>query len=84
MHTFVVSGDAPFRTLQITVPAGFEEFTAEVGEPVVGDTPPDTPPDLGAPVQAAARHQIEILGPPPTRANVEHRASSDELRTVDS
>ncbi|HEX7806970.1 MAG TPA: cupin domain-containing protein [Cellulomonas sp.] len=84
VHTFVVADDAPFRTLQITVPAGFEEFTAEVGEPAVGDTPPDTPPDLGALVEAAARHQIEILGPPPTRPNVEHRASSDEPRSVDS
>ncbi|MDQ4489611.1 cupin domain-containing protein [Sinomonas sp. ASV486] len=64
-HTFIVGDDAPLHTLQITVPAGFEEFTAEAGEPVTGDTPPDTPLDPVALTAAAARHQIEILGPPP-------------------
>lgn len=66
-HTFIVSDDAPLRTLQITVPAGFEEFTAEAGVPATGDTPPDAPVDPAALTAAAARHQIEILGPPPVR-----------------
>ena len=64
-HTFIVSDDAPLHTLQITVPAGFEEFTAEAGEPATGDTPPEAPIDPVALTAAAARHQIEILGPPP-------------------
>lgn len=64
-HTFIVGDDAPLHTLQITVPAGFEEFTAEAGEPAVGHTPPDGPVDAALLTAAAARHQIEILGPPP-------------------
>ncbi len=64
-HTFIVGEHAPLHTLQITVPAGFEEFTAEAGELATGDTPPDGPIDPAALKAAAARHQIEILGPPP-------------------
>ncbi len=68
VHTFVVADDEPLHTLQITVPAGFEEFTAEVGEPAVGNTPPELRLDPSFLVESAARHQIEILGPPPTRS----------------
>src|SRR3954452_10437118 len=32
-HTFLVAAGAPLRTLQITTPAGFEEFAAAVGGP---------------------------------------------------
>jgi hypothetical protein len=62
----VVSDDEPFHALQTTVPSGFEEFTAEVGEPAVGNTPPELRLDPALLVESAARHQIEILGPPPT------------------
>ncbi|MFN3600050.1 MAG: cupin domain-containing protein [Dietzia sp.] len=66
-HTFVVLGDEPLRTLQITVPAGFEEFTAEAGEPARERVLPEPGPiDPAALQAAAARHDIEILGPPPT------------------
>jgi mannose-6-phosphate isomerase-like protein (cupin superfamily) len=66
-HTFRVSDEQPFRTLQITVPSGFEEFTAEAGTPAAShDLPQPGAIDFPAVVQAAARHHIEILGPPPT------------------
>jgi mannose-6-phosphate isomerase-like protein (cupin superfamily) len=65
-HTFKVLGDEPLRTLQITVPAGFEEFTAEAGEPAGERELPEPGPVNPAALQAAAaRHNIEILGPPP-------------------
>jgi mannose-6-phosphate isomerase-like protein (cupin superfamily) len=66
-HTFLVGPYEPLRILQITAPAGFERFTAEVGQPA----PQRRLPDAGGPVDpaalghAAARHGIEILGPPP-------------------
>ena len=66
-HTFVVLGEEPLRTLQITVPAGFEEFTAEAGERARERVlPEDSTVDPVALQEAAARHDIEILGPPPT------------------
>lgn len=65
-HTFIVGADEPLRTLQITTPSGFEQFAAEVGEPAQAQRLPDPgsidPAALG---HAAARHAIELLGPPP-------------------
>jgi mannose-6-phosphate isomerase-like protein (cupin superfamily) len=65
-HTFIVGGDQPLRVLQITTPSGFEHFAAEVGRPAterrLPDPSPVDPAELG---HAAARHAIEILGPPP-------------------
>ncbi|MGW0736681.1 quercetin 2,3-dioxygenase [Streptomyces sp. NPDC002851] len=67
-HTFLV-GDAPLRALQITTPSGFEHFVAEAGEPAAERRLPDpAPPDPAALGHAAARHGIEILGPPPAAA----------------
>lgn len=66
MHTFKVLGEDPLRSLQITVPAGFEEFTAEAGEPALErQLPLPGPVDPAVLSAAAARHNIEILGPPP-------------------
>jgi mannose-6-phosphate isomerase-like protein (cupin superfamily) len=65
-HTFLV-GDEPLRALQITTPSGFEGFAAEAGEPAAQRRMPD--PQVIDPValgHAAARHGIELLGPPPT------------------
>jgi quercetin dioxygenase-like cupin family protein len=65
-HTFIVGPDEPLRALQITTPSGFEQFAAEVGEPAQARRLPDPgtidPAALG---DAAARHSIELLGPPP-------------------
>lgn len=65
-HTFVVDADEPLRALQITTPAGFEDFAAEAGCPALERRlPGPTPIDPAALGHAATRHGIEILGPPP-------------------
>jgi mannose-6-phosphate isomerase-like protein (cupin superfamily) len=65
-HTFLVGADEPLRTLQMTTPSGFEEFAAEVGEPAAMRTlPAPGPVDAAVLGHAAARHAIELLGPPP-------------------
>jgi quercetin dioxygenase-like cupin family protein len=66
-HAYVVTS-ATARFLTLHSPAGFEQFAAEVGEPARALTlppPPAGPPDFAALAQAAARHQITILAPPP-------------------
>jgi quercetin dioxygenase-like cupin family protein len=60
-HGFTVTGDTPLRGLQLTVPAGFEGFIIEAGEPADA---PATAPDIEKLLAAAARHQIEIHLPP--------------------
>lgn len=56
------------RFLALITPAGFEQWFVETGEPA-GDLSlppiPDSPPDVGALIAAAARYGVEILGPPP-------------------
>jgi len=54
-HGFRVEGEKPVQLLYMTFPAGFDRFVAE--QELLG-------PD-GEPVTAAARYQIEILGPLP-------------------
>lgn len=67
-HTFIVGGDEPLRVLQITTPSGFEHFAAEAGQPAAERRLPDPGPfDAAVLGHAAARHAIEILGPPPSR-----------------
>ena len=68
-HTFRVdSADA--RWLAITSPAGDERFFRETGEPASSRTLPlPGPPDIAAMRAAAARFDLEILGPPPTLDN---------------
>lgn len=65
-HTFVVGPGAPLRALQITTPGGFEHFAREAARPATSRRLPDPaaadPATLG---HTAARHHIEILGPPP-------------------
>ena len=67
-HTFIAGPSEPLRVLQITTPSGFERFAADAGEPArqrrLPDPAPADPAVLG---HAAARHAIELLGPPPQR-----------------
>ncbi len=63
-HTFTVEGDSPMRALQLTSPAGFEQFAAEVGEPAAAPTlPPPAAPDVQKLLAAAQKHSIQILPP---------------------
>ena len=65
-HTFTVSSDEA-RFLLVIEPAGFEEFLLDLSEPAESPTlPPSTlePPAPEAMMAAAARYEIEILGPP--------------------
>lgn len=65
-HTFVVDSGEPLRCLQITTPSGFEDFAADIGAPArERRLPTPGPLDPTALGHAAARHHIEILGPPP-------------------
>ncbi|HEY1484948.1 MAG TPA: quercetin 2,3-dioxygenase [Micromonosporaceae bacterium] len=65
-HTFLVGADQPLRTLQITTPAGFEQFAADVGEPAAARQLPEPRPiDPAALARSAGRHAVELLGPPP-------------------
>lgn len=65
VHTFLAGSDEPFKCLVITVPAGFEDFAAEAGTPALRRELPDPVPVDGPALAAiAARHQIEIMGPP--------------------
>jgi mannose-6-phosphate isomerase-like protein (cupin superfamily) len=65
-HAFWVTSAEPLRTLQITVPGGFERFAADVGRPATERRLPDAGPlDPAALGHAAAMHGMEILGPPP-------------------
>jgi hypothetical protein len=66
-HAYVVISAAA-RFLTLHTPAGFEQFAAEVGQPARALTlppPPAGPPDFTALAQAAARHGITVLAPPP-------------------
>lgn len=65
-HTFIVGPRDPLRCLQLTTPAGFEHFAAQMGEPAAAPRLPDPAPVNPAALgHAAALHHIDILGPPP-------------------
>ena len=64
-HSYAVDGDETLRSLAITLPAGFERFVAEAGEPARERTlPPPGEPDIEKLNAAAAKVGIEHLGPP--------------------
>ncbi|WP_338741219.1 cupin domain-containing protein [Actinomadura luteofluorescens] len=66
-HTFVVGSEEPLRCLQITTPSGFEDFAADAGAPAAELRLPHPGPfDPAALGHVAARHHVEILGPPPS------------------
>jgi quercetin dioxygenase-like cupin family protein len=65
-HTFIVSSEEA-RFLIIAAPGGFDDFVRTIGEPaqqLVIPPPATEPPDIPALSAIAARHGIEILGPP--------------------
>ncbi|MEU4516450.1 cupin domain-containing protein [Nonomuraea wenchangensis] len=55
-HAFANRQDSPLRLLQLTWPAGFEHFAADLA---------DRAPDPALLAEVAARHGYQILGPPP-------------------
>jgi mannose-6-phosphate isomerase-like protein (cupin superfamily) len=65
-HSFQVSASAPARMLQITSPAQFEHFAAEVGEPARTMTlPQPSAPDVPALLAIATKYGIDILAGSP-------------------
>lgn len=67
-HAFAVSAAGPARLLQITSPAQFERFAAELGEPARQRTlPPPAPADLPRMRELMAKYGYELAGPLPTR-----------------
>lgn len=65
-HASSVDGDETLRSLATNLPAGFEQFVAEAGEPARERTlPPPGEPDFARLDAAAAKVGIEHLAPPP-------------------
>jgi quercetin dioxygenase-like cupin family protein len=70
-HGFVVTG-GPARGLQLTSPAGFEQFVSDIGRPATEPgLPVPSAPDLERLAAATARRGDLILGPPLTLEGVE-------------
>jgi len=64
-HGFIVTGDEPVRGLQLTTPAGFERFLADLGRRPAGPgLPPPAPLDIAHIVEVTARHNYLTVGPP--------------------
>lgn len=64
-HSFHVSGGS-LKALQLTTPAGFEAFVAELGRrPDRLGLPEPSQPDVARLVEVSARHGYRILGPSP-------------------
>ncbi|MEU6718929.1 cupin domain-containing protein [Nonomuraea sp. NPDC046802] len=55
-HAFANRQDSPLRLLQLTWPAGFEHFAADIA---------GCDADPGLLAEVAARHGYQIIGPPP-------------------
>lgn len=63
-HTFRVESDE-VRLLEISTPAGFEQFHIDAGAPAAELRIPDeTPLDVRAMAEASARYGCDIVGPP--------------------
>ena len=65
-RTHPVTSDVPARILEVTTPAGFEEFLSQVAEPATERClpRPGDPRDLALIAEVAKRFGIELLGPP--------------------
>jgi quercetin dioxygenase-like cupin family protein len=65
-HGFRVAGASPARMPIEATPAGFEHFVLALSEPApASGFPPAGPPDMEKVMAAAARANLEILGPLP-------------------
>ena len=61
-HTCSTVGDGSARLLQITAPAGFEQFILDGGEPAAEPTvPPPGEPDLARILSAMAKHHKQMM-----------------------
>jgi quercetin dioxygenase-like cupin family protein len=66
-HALLVTSDIPMRALQITNPAGFEDFVSELGRrPETPDLPPPTRPDVARITEVGIRTGRRVVGPPLT------------------
>ena len=64
-HGYAVDGEETLRTLAMAMPAGFDRFIAEAGEPAQArQLPPPGPKNIEKMLAAGNRYNIEILGPP--------------------
>ncbi|HET7093447.1 MAG TPA: quercetin 2,3-dioxygenase [Thermomicrobiales bacterium] len=64
-HAFTVAGDRPSRLLQLTTPAQFERFVAEIGEPAAQPTlPPPGEPDVPRLFAAMTKYGYEPAAAP--------------------
>ncbi len=64
-HAFSVSPVSPAKLLQITSPAQFERFAAEVGQPAQQRAlPPPAPPDVAKLLSVMGKYNYEMAGPP--------------------
>jgi hypothetical protein len=51
--------------LVLCTPGGFEQFVLELSEPEPAPGTPPSPPDLAKLMAAAAKYNVDILGPLP-------------------
>jgi mannose-6-phosphate isomerase-like protein (cupin superfamily) len=64
-HSFSVSGDGQARMLQLSWPAQFERFAAEMGEPATAMIMPEPRElDVAKLLDVAPKYGIEMLPPP--------------------
>lgn len=61
-HGFRVNGPSPAKMLLLCSPAGFERFVFDLSQPI---SDPPAPPDMAKLMAAAAKYNIDILGPLP-------------------
>lgn len=63
-HTFRVDSETA-RLLEVTTPAGFEQFHVDAGDPAPAlELPPPSEPDVPRMLAALGRYGAEIIGPP--------------------
>ena len=65
-HVFSVTGASPAKMLQLTLPAQFERFAAEMGEPARERTlPAPSEPDVPRLIEVMSKYGIDLAPPRP-------------------